>query len=135
MAHAVPRYLFRVIGPRRSVGARPLRTVRALVRVRAVADVPGVAQSMTRAGVRAGAVALPGFYDNADQEEELAHLRRGCPFWLSSLAVCHGHCASFVTRFDGVTWYRREHSAVKAAAAALPASVLHDASASPKSED
>ena len=118
MAHAVPRYLFWVIGPRGPVRTRPLRTVGTLIRVRAVADVPGVAEPVARAGVRAGAEALPGFDDNADEEEELAHrssgaalkaLYRGCPSWLSSLAVCHDHCASFVTSFDGFAWHRAQH--------------------------
>ena len=97
MAHAIARYLFRVIGPGRSVGTRPLRTVRALVRVRAVADVPRITQPVARAGVRAGAEALPGFDNNADEEEELAHrssgaahsgYRRGClGRWLSVMVI------------------------------------------------
>ena len=70
MAHAVARYLFRVIGPRRPVGARPLRAVGTLIRVRAVADVPRVTQPVARAGVRAGAEALPGSRCREGREEE-----------------------------------------------------------------
>ena len=76
MAHAVARYLFRVIGPRGPVRTRPLRTVGTLIGVRAVADVPRVTQPVARAGVRAGAEALPGF-DDADEEEELEHRSSG----------------------------------------------------------
>ena len=75
MAHAVARYLFWVIGPGRPVRTRPLRAVGTLIRVRAVADVPRITQPVARAGVRAGAVALPSGCraDEATEEEELDH--------------------------------------------------------------
>ena len=38
-----------------------------------MADVPRITQPVARAGVRAGAEALPGFDNNADEEEELDH--------------------------------------------------------------
>ena len=80
MAHAVPRYLFWVIGPRRPIRTRPLRAVGTLIGVRAVAGVPRITEPVARAGVRAGAEALPGSRCRDCREEEgIREARHGCP--------------------------------------------------------
>ena len=102
VAHAVARYLFRVIGPRRPVWTRPLRTVGTLIGVRAVADVPRVTQPVARAGVRAGAVALPGSYSRCGQEEAVREAPcHGCPSAIGAAPeACFAYlmCGSLIER-------------------------------------